>query len=120
MEIISGDEDLTLSNSQVPVAAYQAIYYNLTSKVENISQYFDDIYQIEAEDIIQLDNLMNQCTTHYATQGKNSEISISLHKGESYTMSSIDKFKIFNFSLNKPTSKINYSFDFYNILPVEI
>jgi hypothetical protein len=40
-------EHLVISSDKVPVAAYQAIYHKLTSKVEKISETFPDAYIIK-------------------------------------------------------------------------
>lgn len=64
--------------------------------------------------------MLNQATRQYPVQNKNSTCNLSLHKNEILKYSSFEKFLNFNFGMNKPTSKLNYEFDFFSVLPVEI
>jgi hypothetical protein len=59
-EVSNVVEHLIISGDRVPVAAYQAIYHKLTSKVEKISEIFEDAYEISMEDLIQLDTMLRQ------------------------------------------------------------
>lgn len=113
-------EHLIIPNAKVPAAAYQAIYHKLTSKVEKLTEVFTDAYEIKVDDVIQLDQRLQQVIRQYPVQSKNSVCSISFYKDEKIESSSIDKFCSINFSTAKPTANLNYEFDFFTILPVEI
>ena len=118
--LITSNEHLVISGDKVPVAAYQAIYHKITSRVEKLAQTFPDAYIITADDIIHLDRLLNQSIIQYPVKSSSSNCGISLHKNERIEPSSFEKFRIFNFSMNHPTSKISYQLDFMTVLPVEI
>ncbi len=111
---------IIIPQDKVPAAAYQAIYHKLTSKIEKLHQYFDDAYTIGVSDIVQLNDMLCQLVRQYAVESQSSTCSISFHKDEKITTSSIEKFRIINFSTQKPTEALEYIFDFYTILPVEI
>lgn len=111
---------LVIPHGKVPVAAYQAIYHHLTSKVEKLQLRYTDAYEIEVSDIVQLHERLDQVTRQYPVQQKSSECSITLYKNEKLQCSSIEKFKTLNFLNNKPTDSISYKFDFFTVLPVEI
>lgn len=111
---------LVIPQGKVPVSAYQAIYHKLTSKVEKLRECFDSAYEITVGDICHLDTMLNQAIVHLNPQAINSSIEISFRKDEGQTFSSIEKFQIYNFSTQKPTEVIEYQFDFFAILPVEI
>src|SRR5688572_14535583 len=111
---------LIIPKDKVPAAAYQAIYHKLTDKIEKLHEFFDDAYNIGVEDVIQLHDMLCQTVRQYPIQGQNVTVQISFHKDERLDSSSIEKFKMLNFSTNKPTEVVEYKFDFYTILPVEI
>ena len=113
-------QHLIIPNEKVPAAAYQAIYHKLTSKVEKLTEFFTDAYEITVNDIIQLDNKLQQVVRQYPVQSKKSICSIAFRKDETIESSSIEKFRVINFDTPKPTSNVNYEFDFFTILPVEI
>ena len=119
-DISTTGEHLIISGDKIPVSAYQAIYHKLTSKVEKITQIFPDAYIINTEDIIQLNRLLQQSIVQYPVKSSNATCVVSLHKHENIEPSSFEKFKTFNFQMNKPTSKVSYQFDFFTVLPVEI
>lgn len=111
---------LIIPQDMVPAAAYQAIYHKLTSKVEKLTETFDDAYEFRVDDFIQLDAMLCQVVRQYPVQSQNSTCSISFHKDERIDSSSLDIFKLMNFTTNKPTESVEYNFDFFTILPVEI
>lgn len=113
-------EHLVIPNERVPTAAYQAIYHKLTSKVEKLHEVFPDAYEVAVEDIIQLNERLIQSIKQYPVKSSNSSCSISLREHERMDSSSIEKFRTLNFTTNKPTAAINYRFDFFTELPVEI
>lgn len=113
-------QPLVISGDKVPTAAYQAIYHKLTSKVEKLSETFNDIYEIGSDDVVHLNRIIEQTIQQYKIEGKNCTCTLSLHEGESLTFSSFEKFSRFNFQMDRPTSKVNYELDFFTILPVEI
>ena len=119
-ELGANIEHLVITNDKVPVAAYQAIYHKLTSKVEKLTQTFDDAYRISAEDVVQLDYLLCQVIKQYPVKSSNSTCSVALRKDETIEFSSIEKFRRTGVVSNKPTALIIYEFDFFTVLPVEI
>lgn len=111
---------LIIPQDKVPTSAYQAIYHKLTSKVEKLSETFDDIYCVDINAIVHLNTMLCQITKQYPVQSQNSRCSISFHKDEALSVSSIEKLQTINFSTQKPTEAIEYNFDFFSVLPVEI
>jgi hypothetical protein len=111
---------LIITQDKVPTAAYQAIYHKLTSKIEKFHQTFQDAYEIEVQDIVQLDAMLKQTAKQFPVQGQNSVCDISFNGDTRLDSSSIERFSIINFAVNKPTKVVQYVFDFYSILPVEI
>ena len=111
---------LIIPQDKVPAAAYQAIYHKLTSKIEKLHEVFDEAYEIEVRDIAQLDSMLCQIIRQYPTESQSSKCAISFRKDERIEVSSIEKFRLLNLTTNKPTEAIEYTFDFYTILPVEI
>jgi hypothetical protein len=111
---------LVIPQDKVPAAAYQAIYHKLTKKVEKLTEYFDDAYIIRVSDIVQLNDMLCQATRQYKVESQSATAAISFHKDERVDNSSVEKFKMMNFSTQKPTEVIEYAFDFYTILPVEL
>lgn len=123
--ILNGDENDTsrigtIAQDRIPVAAYQALYYKLTKRVEKIKDSFDDAYEIKIDDIVQLDNILHQAVNQIRPQGSKSFCTISFREKETIEFSSIQKMRIHNFSRPCNTSAISYSFDFFTIISSEI
>lgn len=111
---------LVIPQGKVPASAYQAIYHKLTSKVEKLTETFDERYDICVNDIVHLDTMLNQVVYPLKPEGRNSYCNVSFRKDEGINFSSVDKLRLFNFTTQKCTESIEYNFDFYTILPVEI
>lgn len=112
--------NLVISEGKVPVAAYQAIYHKLTSKVEKIFETFDDAYEVTINNIVHLDNMISQVIYPLKPEAFNSNCSISFKKDQKIAISSIEKLRVQNFTTERPTESLEYVFDFYTVLPVEI
>lgn len=112
--------EILISGEHLTPAAYQAVYHKLTSKTERIQEVFYEAYEITFSDLRQLYTLMEQTVSQYHVKGKNCELIMSLHKGETYSFSSFERASIFNFSSRCPTTKIVMEYDFFTILPINI
>lgn len=124
MEILGPDDDskplLVISQDKVPTSAYQAIYHKLTSKVDKLQEAFDDAYEVRITDLSHLNDLVVGAVGQFQLKGKATEIVVSLKKGEIITFPDFVKFSSFNFSTLCSTASVNYTFDFFTVLPVEI
>jgi len=113
-------DHLIIPTEKVPASAYQAIYHKLTNKVERLHEIFDEAFELAVSDIAQLHDMLCQTVRQYPVQGQSVTVSISFHKDERLESSSMERFRMLNFSTNKPTEVVEYKFDFYTILPVEL
>lgn len=112
--------DIYISEEMIPIDAYQAIFYKITKKVDQLTNTYHGGYIIHPNDIINLDYYIQQMLKQYQVIGKNVEITHKLQKNSSKTFTDIQKFKIDNMSSRKITTIIAYQTEFMIKLPQEI
>ena len=116
----SDARNIIIPQGKVPPAAYQAIYYKLTQKTEKLREIFDEAYEVNVDNIVQLDAMVLQTVRQFNPEQYNSNCTISFFRDEALEFSSIDQFRSINFLSRKATQYVEYAFDFYTIRPVEI
>lgn len=111
---------LVIDGGNIPFGAYQAIYHQITKKIEKLYKEHNDAYDIHFSDIQDLHLRLEQLISQYQVKGKSVEINHSLSESQTRTYSSFEKFKISDVTTRSCTKKINYSLDFLVVLPAEI
>ena len=60
-----GSSSITISEGDIPIAAYQAIYHKMTRRTEKLVRKFDDPFIITRENIVDLDERIRQSIRQY-------------------------------------------------------
>jgi hypothetical protein len=119
----TGDQSsgsITISDSDMPFSAYQAIYHKLTKRVERINRKYDDPVLIYAEDIKNLNDRICQLLAPHNISGSRCEISHATQDGSSWVYSSVEKFIMMNNTAREFSSSLSYEFDFLIVLPSRV
>jgi hypothetical protein len=111
---------LIIDGEDIPFGAYQALYHRITRKTEKLSQAYPDAYEIDIDNISELNQRLEQCLKQYRIAGKHCEISHSLSGGQSRQFSAFEKFSMCDVSVSSVTRSVNYELNFLIILPAEI
>lgn len=108
-----GGDNLIIPTGNIPPAAWQAIYYHLSKKVEVTRKLFSGAFTIRKENIIDLIDRLEQVITAYNPQASKVEISFQFRKDTSENLTGKEKFIAFDVSHKASATKsIAIDFDF--------
>ncbi|WBY09559.1 hypothetical protein PIB19_09810 [Sphingomonas sp. 7/4-4] len=110
--------DLIIPIENVPVAAFQAIYHNLTKKTEVLDRNFETKFQIDVAAIQDFHYHFQQLVSQYQVKASRSAVVVALSNGEVHKLSSVEMFSSVNWSSKMARcSHVSLEYDFLIMLP---
>lgn len=114
-DIFEGDskKNLVIPTDSIPPAAWQAIYYHLSKKVEVSRQLHTGAFEITKDDIVDLVQRIEQAAVGYGPQAEKVEFEIDFRDDGSYKLSSLEKYLATDFGHKRCcTKRVAIDFDF--------
>jgi hypothetical protein len=105
--------DLIIPLEKVPVAAFQALYHQLTRKTEELEKSYNQTVKLDILSIQDLHHHFQQTVSQYNIQASDAEVVLGLSNGEIHRISSVEKFTAINwssFTSSSTSVSIRYSF----------
>lgn len=113
--------DLVIPIERVPVAAFQAIYHNLTKKTDFLRHRYDKPVEITVHSITDLHYHIIQTMSQFSVKANSSRVVFSLKNGEIVDISSVEKFSATNLQgFSHCSQSITIMYDYLIIRPVEM
>lgn len=114
-DIFEGDgkRNLVIPTDSIPPAAWQAIYYHLSKKVETSRQLYTGAFEIKKEDIVDLIHRIEQAAIGYGPQAEKLEFEIDFRDDGSQRLTSLEKYLAIDFSHKRCcTKRVAIDYDF--------
>ncbi|MUK60873.1 hypothetical protein GNP81_07210 [Aliivibrio fischeri] len=110
----------TVKGNKVPVSfqVMQSLYNEITGKTEEIGKQYKNRYQVEMNDLVQLNCKMNQAFEQYNLVTNNCTITIYYEEDNNERFSSFARFSAFDPSKNCPVKYVHLEYNFLIRLPV--
>lgn len=111
------EQPILISDEVIPFDAYQAIFYKLTKKVNQIRKIYYGGYYIDRDHIINLDSFIQQFIKQYRVTARNTEITHQIKNFTTVTYADLELFKLDGMITTEITSFFVYEFNFLVKLP---
>lgn len=96
----------------VPVAIMQALYHEITGRIESIEKRYEDSYIFRPEDIINLSEKLIQNTQQYNVSGIDIKIEVKFSTSEKQSFSSLERFRMMDIARKENSSSCIIIFSF--------
>lgn len=104
-------------NEKINLNTYQQIYNEITGKSEEMSKWYNTLYQIEFADILVLHQRIQQHLSQYSINGSNCHIRVYYEDEINDTFSSFDKFQLQHSHSSSAVERVLLRYNFLIIHP---
>lgn len=107
----------TPNETRLSIQVLQGIYHELTGKTEDVSKSYEDPYQVDINNLNQLDHRIRQCCEQYNIKAANCSVKVFYVNDTAETFSTYERFSGFNAGSTSSVESILLTYNFLIVLP---